>query len=144
MPGHRPELSADALCRLRKLVDAMQAKNGKGVPVSSLVALRREFDIESGLTIDFDATAEIGSPMIVLRVPTPPAGPAGIENLTKRENEIAGLVADGLSNAEIADCLCISVPTVKDHVHNILDKTGLASRTQIAVAIIGRPRTQAL
>ena len=115
----------------------MQARNGKGLPMSQLVALSRDLRFESGLTIDFRATAEIGSPMVVLRVPTSPAGPNGLDNLTKREREVAHLVATGLSNAEIADCLCISVLTVKDHVHNILDKSGLSSRTQVAAILNG-------
>lgn len=137
MPGHVPELNADSLRKLRKLVGAIQANSGKGLPMSQLVALSRDLKFESGLTIDFNATAEIGSPMVVLRIPTEPADLDVFDKLTRREREVAHLVATGLSNAEIADCLCISVHTVKDHVHNILDKSGLSSRTQIAAALNG-------
>ncbi|MBM0127388.1 ATP-binding protein [Pimelobacter simplex] len=52
--------------------------------------------------------------------------------LTKREREIAALVAIGLTNREIATRLVISVRTAEAHVENILTKLGFTSRTQIA------------
>lgn len=52
-------------------------------------------------------------------------------SLTERENEIAGLVRQGLSNKEIAQRLRISPATVKNHVHNILEKLELTSRGAI-------------
>ncbi|MCH7993464.1 MAG: response regulator transcription factor [Planctomycetes bacterium] len=57
--------------------------------------------------------------------------------LSKREREVAALVANGLSNKEIAKQLFISPATVKDHVHNILTTSGLANRTAIAAAYRG-------
>lgn len=52
--------------------------------------------------------------------------------MTKREQEITGLIAEGLSNKEIAQRLNIATYTVKSHVHNILEKLALHSRLQIA------------
>ena len=52
--------------------------------------------------------------------------------ITKRELEIMGLVAEGFTNKEIAQKLNISTYTVKSHVHNILEKLALSTRTQIA------------
>jgi two-component system, NarL family, nitrate/nitrite response regulator NarL len=52
--------------------------------------------------------------------------------LTKRELEVVDLIDRGLSNKEIARRLCITVPTVKNHVHRILDKLQLPSRTEAA------------
>ncbi len=52
--------------------------------------------------------------------------------MTNREREIIALIADGLSNKEIAQGLNIATYTVKSHVHNILEKLALHSRLQIA------------
>lgn len=53
---------------------------------------------------------------------------ATVTRLTARELEIVDLLADGLSNKEIARRLSIEVPTVKNHVHNILEKLEVRSR----------------
>ncbi|NOT63772.1 MAG: response regulator transcription factor [Acidobacteria bacterium] len=50
--------------------------------------------------------------------------------LTRREGEVLGLLSDGLSNKEIANELCLSVPTVKHHVHHVLEKLGLTRRAE--------------
>jgi two-component system nitrate/nitrite response regulator NarL len=52
--------------------------------------------------------------------------------MTKRERQVIELIADGLSNKEIANKLHLSTYTVKSHVHNILEKLLLRSRVQIA------------
>lgn len=54
--------------------------------------------------------------------------------LTDREHEVLGLMAKGLSNSEIAEHLVISIATAKFHVHGILTKLGVSSRTE-AVAL---------
>jgi DNA-binding NarL/FixJ family response regulator len=51
--------------------------------------------------------------------------------LTPREREVAELVAQGLSNREVADRLVLSERTVESHVRNMLTKTGLRSRTEL-------------
>ncbi len=53
--------------------------------------------------------------------------------LSKRELEVLRLIAEGISNADIAERLFISEKTVKSHVSNILSKLHLADRTQAAV-----------
>jgi DNA-binding NarL/FixJ family response regulator len=58
-----------------------------------------------------------------------------LEQLTRRERQIAGLLSHGLSNKQIARDLSIELSTVKNHVHNILVKVGAHSRTQ-AVLIL--------
>jgi DNA-binding NarL/FixJ family response regulator len=51
--------------------------------------------------------------------------------MTKREREIITLIADGLSNKEIAVTLNIAIHTVKSHIHNIMEKLALHTRLQI-------------
>lgn len=55
--------------------------------------------------------------------------------LTPREIEIAQLLERGLSNKEIASRLHIELPTVKNHVHRILEKLGVGRRTEAAARI---------
>jgi two-component system nitrate/nitrite response regulator NarL len=61
------------------------------------------------------------------------ASPASIESrLTARELEILDLIDQGLSNKEIARRLTIELSTVKNHVHNILDKLNVSRRSEAA------------
>jgi two-component system, NarL family, nitrate/nitrite response regulator NarL len=63
----------------------------------------------------------------------------GAGNLTVRERQIADLIDEGLSNKEIAARLSIELPTVKSHVHNILEKLHVTRRGQIAALLRGLP-----
>src|SRR5262249_49687214 len=61
---------------------------------------------------------------------TEPRRPAGEPPLTEREQEILRFAATGLQNKEIADKLGISVATVRNHVHNLLDKLEVHSKLE--------------
>lgn len=59
----------------------------------------------------------------------------GAQPLTRREHQVAMLISEGLSNKEIAMDLKIGPATVKNHVHNILEKLKVKRRTGIAVQL---------
>src|SRR5207247_474787 len=59
--------------------------------------------------------------------------PTGVVQLSRREREVAALIAEGLTNRDIGHRLFISERTVEGHVEHILDKLGYQRRSQIAV-----------
>ena len=63
----------------------------------------------------------------------PDPSPAPVEKLTRRELDVLKCIAKGMSNEEIANELTVTVWTVSSHVHNLLDKLNLSSRTQAAL-----------
>ena len=70
----------------------------------------------------------------VRRAPEPPVKrPPGLDTLTARELEMLRAVAQGLSNAEIAEQLFVSYATVKTHVSSLLTKLDMRDRAQLVV-----------
>jgi DNA-binding NarL/FixJ family response regulator len=57
------------------------------------------------------------------------------DGVTPREREIATLLAQGLTNPEIADALVLSPYTVQDHIKNLFEKTGVSSRQELVARI---------
>jgi DNA-binding NarL/FixJ family response regulator len=68
-----------------------------------------------------------------LSVPAADVAPELPDGLTPREAEVLGLIAEGLTNAEIADRLVVSAATVKTHVNHIFAKTGARDRAAAVV-----------
>lgn len=65
--------------------------------------------------------------------PTVRLGLASSNDFTDRELEVLRIMVTGVSNAAIARKLNISESTVKNHIHNMLEKTGCESRTELAI-----------
>src|SRR5262249_13708795 len=59
-----------------------------------------------------------------------------LARLTAREQELTRLVCNGQSNQEIADAACLSVPTVKKHLHAVSRKLEVSSRSQLMALIL--------
>jgi NarL family two-component system response regulator LiaR len=100
-------------------------------------------DVEEDELIDAIRSAREGRPVLAPeamkalmdRTVAPVELPA-VEPLTKREREVLSLVAQGMTNPQIAEQLVISTSTVQFHVHNILGKLGVSTRTEaVAMAI---------
>ena len=72
--------------------------------------------------------------------PNTRASRGGIHELTPREREVAGLLAQGMSNKRIARQMCIAVATAKNHVHSVLDKWAVGTRGEAAACY--RKQTQ--
>jgi DNA-binding NarL/FixJ family response regulator len=73
------------------------------------------------------------SPQAMARLVREVRAPGSPETLTERETDVLRLIAEGLSNREIARSLDIGEKTVKTHVSNILSKLGVPSRTAAAL-----------
>ena len=70
---------------------------------------------------------------LVARRPHPQASHPGLRTLTEREREVVALVAEGLSNKEIAERLVISPATARTHVHRAMSKLYARDRAQLVV-----------
>lgn len=137
MPNRRSHLDSAALERLRVLVGKMHRTPGSSVPSAELVHIAEQVRIATGITVDFRAAEDLGEPLVVVRVPFEPTPDACLDSLSPREMEVVALIAEGMSNKAIAARLFISQATVKDHVHQVLEKTGLKNRTTLALAYKG-------
>lgn len=67
-----------------------------------------------------------------VRLPSPRSGRSAAGPLSRREMEVARLVAEGLTNAEIAERLVLSVRTVESHLDHVYSRLGISSRAALA------------
>ena len=137
----QPRLAAELI----GAAEAVGASAGSGVtgPFAPMLTAAKDASIAAVGQARFDAAIEAGRRLsrgdavrLALGesedVEGVPEGSAGPGPLAKRELEVAGLVAEGLSNKQIATRLFISDRTVATHVGHILNKLGFNSRAQVA------------
>ncbi|MFH8981660.1 ATP-binding protein [Streptomyces varsoviensis] len=110
-----------------------------GVPRQRTTAVRTTAVRTTAPGTTASGTTSVGTtPVGTTPVGMTPAGTRPAPHaLTPREREVAGLVAEGLTNREIAERLVISRRTVDAHVEHILAKLGYSSRTQVAELLRG-------
>ncbi|MFF7634099.1 response regulator [Kitasatospora sp. NPDC008050] len=105
----------------------------KDVPPTELVTAIRSVHAGDAVVAPTTTRRMIDRFAEVLPIPQPASGPPALTPLTEREREVFLLVAQGLSNSEIAAELVLSEATVKTHVGRILGKLGLRDRVQAVV-----------
>lgn len=127
-----PPQVADSSCRLAELLVGASASTGGLAGDRSAAA--------ADLATEAKGIADrLGMRLVGERADAVLArlGPVSTHPLSRRECEVARLVADGLTNRRIAEQLHIAERTAENHVQHILTKLGHSSRTQIAVWVAG-------
>lgn len=105
---------------------------GKGVETEELLGAIRTVAVGEAL-LSARATRSLITNFLARPAGRPTATPAELEVLTPREREVVCLVAQGLSNDEIAEQLFVSPLTAKTHVNRAMIKLGTRDRAQLVV-----------
>jgi DNA-binding NarL/FixJ family response regulator len=118
------------------IIDALRAGASgfllKDAPTQEVVAAVRA--VAAGDAVLSAAVTRQLLDQIARRLPAPVSRrPADLDLLTEREHEVLRMLANGLSNAEIAAALVVSEATVKSHVSRLLGKLGLRDRVQAVI-----------
>ena len=121
-------LDENLLSALADTIAELQEAEPRPIPANVIASLAPIARAGMQLKIDPEASRRIGAPLISMQnsVSAPDLTP-----LTPRQKDVARLIIKGLSNKQIASQLNISPATVKDHVHAILTRLKLPSRTAL-------------
>ncbi|MET1411852.1 LuxR C-terminal-related transcriptional regulator [Roseibium sp. HPY-6] len=125
-------VDAEVVDALKNALDDLRETPQTPIPVSVIEALAPLAERGAKLKIDLEASRTIGAPLIT--VVREGGDPAFLALLTPRQKEVARLIIAGKSNREIAKEFGISVATVKDHVHAVLQRLNLPSRRAVMTA----------
>jgi DNA-binding NarL/FixJ family response regulator len=123
---------------LSRLQDAIRAsRTGARPPLSAAELARFASELRPGMPVGLHIR-ETDTPerfAIVIRLDRPGKQSDALHALTPRERDVATLIAEGMTNREIAARLGLAVSTVKDHVHRILFRMKVTSRLAVARAV---------
>lgn len=117
--------------RYEAKISALRARLGKSF--DSAWAAGQAMTLDEAIAV---AVSDEPLPAKKLPMATPVSLESGIQTLSPREAEVLKLMAEGLTNQEIADRLYVSIRTVTSHTSNILGKLGLGSRTAVVAYAI--------
>jgi two-component system vancomycin resistance associated response regulator VraR len=131
----------EAAAKLKKLYPQIKIIIMTSQPEYSYISQARKIGVESFWYKEPTAEALLkvmdrtmaGEQMYPDQPPAVDLGLAKGTDLTERELEVLRLLAEGLTDKEIAEQLCLSITTVRYHVGNLISKTGFSSRTELAV-----------
>jgi DNA-binding NarL/FixJ family response regulator len=126
--GERPRLRAEihvALAEAERSRDVAAATTQAraGLAIYERLGARRDVDRVSALLRSLGVSVRAGADA---------SGRRGLDMLSRREREVVPLLAEGLSNAEIAKRLFVTPKTIEHHVTNILGRLGLRTRSEVA------------
>ncbi|WP_421984321.1 helix-turn-helix transcriptional regulator [Roseibium sp.] len=125
-------VDAEVIEALAVVLEDLQKGPQAPVPTRTIKALSALSTGGRRLRVDLDASRTLGAPLVT--VFEKPSVTALLAPLTPRQKEIALLVIEGKSNRDIAETCGISIATVKDHVHAVLQRLNLPSRGAVMAA----------
>ena len=131
----------DAAEKIKKLKPELKIIAVTSMPEVSWMDRAKEIGIESFWykEVSEETILEIiertlkGESIYPIKTPEVKLGMTKSTDLTPKEIQVLRLLTTGVGNDEIADSLGVSLNTVKTHIQHLLDKTGFASRTQLAI-----------
>lgn len=131
----------DAAERIKKISPTTKIIVVTSMPDSQFLKRAKEIGVESfwykevqeAPMLDVMDRTMAGEHILPDNPPVTNLGLAKSTDMTKRELDVLRLLAEGLTDKEIADQLFLGITTVRFHVNNLIKKTGLTSRTELAV-----------
>ncbi|MBO6893844.1 MAG: response regulator transcription factor [Roseibium sp.] len=122
----------EMLSALSDALDDLRTKPHQPIPCGVLEALAPLATSGADVKIDLEASRVIGAPLVLVNSRT--SDEELLAPLTPRQKQVAELIIQGRSNKQIALEFDISLATVKDHVHAILQRLGMPSRQAVIAA----------
>ncbi|MCQ2467560.1 MAG: response regulator transcription factor [Clostridia bacterium] len=131
----------DAAAEIKKLKPAIKILIVTSMPEVSFLERAREAgvdsfwykEVEDKPLLDVMDRTMAGEHVYPDKTPEVKLGLASCSDLTERELEVLRVLSTGCSDQEIADALHISFATVRTHINHMLEKTGFATRTELAI-----------